>query len=282
MKFLKSGAFVAAVLAFRTLPAFAQEKQNPAPVAPAVQVDNAASNSAPSARPRADDLKRSPGLRILFFSNPKTPRISVAVEATGQKPEILASALPPWRGTDYYLFPPGKTKITLLPGSVLPAGPDQAPNLSGKLAEPLSLDLAPGTMTSVFVTETSGKLTTFLLSDAAKSSADAPSGPVVKTFNAGISGVFSIYAKSGSLAPTVIWDSSKPKISETPLRNGAGQYSFLLVEKTSQTEQPRVVYESVLSPSDVITLIVHEDRYGRITMTGISDRVSETSFSGPP
>jgi len=252
--------------------AVAQDEQNPPPSAPAVQKSDEAPTLPQTSSSASDKLKSMAALRVLFFAQPNTPRISIAVDAPSQKPVVIASSVPPWRGTDYQIVHPGKIKIHVLPGNVLP-GDDSAPvNLSNALAGPIEVTLAPGEMGTALITENAGKLIASAIPDTINESGF----PSVKIINGGAKGDLGIRATMAGSPPVGIWDSSKGKVSDVSLTKGVGSYSFLLTEKSGGAEHARMAFESTLGPQDVVTLVIHEDKYGRVAMTTLSNRLVDS------
>jgi len=249
----------------------AQSVQNPQPIAPAIQSGEEAPSQPETSGDVAKKLLSNAALRFLFFAPAETPRVTIAVEVQGAKPKIVASALPPWRGTSYMIFPSGKARAYLLSGNVVPSSGDDPPSLAAALTKPLDVDMKPGTTGTVLISESSGRLNARLLSGASSTTGY----PNVTIINGGATGSLTIRAKMGTKTPEELWISSMGEISESPLVTGPGSYSFILSETVDGVEQSRMVYQSAMSQTDVITLIVHQDRYGRTAMTALSNRITD-------
>lgn len=246
--------------------------ENPQPAPPiAIQEDVETVNAQEEAVAEDEASQSSGFVRVWYFGKPDSPRVTIRRKGDGGggDGQVLGSAIRAGRMQSYREVPPGTQTFEVLPGSVVPDSEGRIPS-GGTVLGTAEIELEAGDFRTLVVVRSEGGFEVSQLEDELPKK-NQP-GPIVRILDFSSPGDKGIWLGDES-SEAMIWNSSQGASERLTNLPGAGPHFFQLRAPVNGSMTDVSLYEMTLDPRSAGSLVVFDDRYGRLTMQGVRDAV---------
>ena len=212
------------------------------------------------------NLAKAGLVRVWYFGDQKSPRITVVCEPASGDAAILGSYLRAGQLRGYRAVRPGTYSVKILDGSVTP---DANGHITGgtPITPPEKLELKAGTLGTIVIRESDKKFTASTFGE--ELAQGDKSGPTLRVFD--YSGAPSMSLRAALAGePTEIWNSTRENPFTCPAK--PGQCRFELWRPIGKDMRPVSSYETTINPSSLTSVVIYTDRYGEPAMSVVDDR----------
>lgn len=223
-------------------------------------------SDAPAEAASRSDLEKIGLLRIWYFGDPKSPRITVGCQGSNGDASVLGSYMRAGQTGSYRAMKPGSYSLKILDGSALP---DATGRLAGgeAIAQPEKVDLKGGFLTTIVVHESGNKFNVSVFDEGVSKHDDA--GAALRVFDYSGLDLLSLRVESSGESKE-IWNSKKGQSATSAMQPGPCRLELL--RSTADKQRPVTSSEVDIAPSSLTSVLVFQDRYGDPSISVLDDR----------
>jgi len=225
------------------------------------------------ANPESAGSKKISFLRVWYFGAPKSKRITLLCQQGTGDPIVLGSYVRAGDVKNYRPFKPGNYVLSTVDGSVVPDANGKVASGSPPISKNVTLDVKPGTFSTVIVREKEGNFSTEVIEDKIPENS---AGPSIRTFDFTGSPDVSVRLINGE-KKLELWNASmaNPLISSVSIAPGSCRFEFC---RTIDGQRRCLAgYERDLKAKSSYSVVIYTDRYGEPAFAVTEDQAASVS-----